>query len=86
MSVYLTVLIQLMKKAGQNKDLSGKDKKQFVLDEIRKQLELPEDIEDLIINLIDILIEVQNGKLVINPKVKDGCMGCYGFLKNKCKK
>jgi len=86
MSVYLTVLIQLMKKAGQNKDLSGKDKKQFVLDEIRKQLELPEDIEDLIINLIDILIEVENHQLIINPKVKKSCLGCYGFLKNKCKK
>jgi len=75
-----------MKKAGQNKDLSGKDKKAFVLDELRKALELPEDIEDLIISLIDILIDVENGKLVINAKVKDGCMGCYGFLKNKCKK
>ena len=86
MSAYLTVLIDLMKKAGQNKELSGKDKKQFVLDEIRKQLELPEDIENLIVSLIDILIEVENGKLVINEKVKDGCLGCYGFLKKKCKK
>jgi len=75
-----------MKKAGNNKDLSGKDKKAFVLDEIRKQLELPEDIENLIISLIDILIDVQNGKLVLNPVVKDGCTGCFGFLKNKCKK
>jgi len=86
MSAYLTVLINLMQKAGQNKDLSGKDKKQFVLDQIRKQLELPNDIEDLIISLIDILIEVENGKLVINPKVKKSCLGCYGFLKKKCKK
>lgn len=86
MSAYLTVLIDLMKKAGHNKELSGKDKKQFVLDEIRKQLELPEDIEELIISLIDILIQVENGQLVINEKVKDGCIGCYGFLKNKCKK
>jgi hypothetical protein len=86
MSAYLTVLIDLMKKAGNNKELSGKDRKAFVLDEIRKQLELPNDIEDLIISLIDILIEVQNGQIVINPKVKEGCIGCYGFLKNKCKK
>ena len=86
MSVYLMVLLDLMKKAGQNKELSGKDKKQFVLDEIKKQLELPNDIEDLIINLIDILIQVQNGKLVINPKVTDGCLGCYGFLKKNCRK
>jgi len=86
MSAYLTVLIDLMKKAGQNKELSGKDKKQFVLDEIKKQLELPEDIENLIISLIDILIEVENGQLIINPKVKKSCLGCYGFLNNKCKK
>lgn len=86
MSAYLTLLIDLMKKAGHNKELSGKDKKAFVLDEIRKQLELPNDIEDLIISLIDILIEVENGKLVINEKVKDGCSGCYGFLKKSCLK
>jgi predicted NACHT family NTPase len=86
MSAYLTVLIDLMKKAGHNKEMSGRDKKAFVIDEIRKQLELPQDIEDLIISLIDILIEVDNGKLVINEKVKNGCLGCYGFLKNKCKK
>ena len=86
MSAYLTVLINLMQKAGQNKDLSGKDKKQFVLDQIRKQLELPNDIEDLIISLIDILIQVENRQLIINPKVKKSCLGCYGFLNNKCKK
>jgi hypothetical protein len=86
MSAYLTVLIDLMKKAGQNKEMSGKDKKALVIDEIRKQLELPHDIEELIISLIDILIEVQNGKLVINEKVKNNCLGCYGFLKKSCRK
>ncbi len=86
MSAYLTVLLDLMKKAGAMKELSGKDKKAFVLDEIRKQLELPNDIEELIISLIDILIQVENGQLVINEKVKDGCLGCYGFLKKKCSK
>lgn len=86
MSAYLTVLIDLMKKAGNNKKLSGKDKKAFVLDEIKKHLELPNDIEDLIISLIDILIKVENGQLVINEKVTEGCTTCFGFLKNKCKK
>lgn len=86
MSAYLTILIDLMKKAGQNKELNGKDKKAFVLFELRKQLELPNDIEDLIISLIDILIQVENGKLIINEKVKHGCLGCYGFLKKNCAK
>lgn len=86
MSVYLTVLIDLMKKAGHNKELSGKDKKAFVLDELKKALELPEDIELLIIAVIDALIDVQNGKLILNPVIKDGCTGCMGFLKKSCKK
>jgi hypothetical protein len=75
-----------MKRAGEMKELSGKDKKAFVLEELKKALELPEDIELLIISVIDALIDVQNGKLILNPVVKDGCTGCYGFLKKSCKK
>ena len=86
MSVYLLATLDLMKKAGEMKDLSGKDKKAYVLDELRKALELPEDIENLIVAVIDALIDVEKGRLVINPVVEKGCTGCIGFLKKSCRK
>jgi hypothetical protein len=86
MSVYLLATLDLMKKAGEMKELSGKDKKAYVMEELRKAIELPEDIENLILAVIDALIDVENGKLVLNPVVEKGCTGCYGFLKKKCSK
>lgn len=86
MSAYFIVTLDLMKKAGAMKELSGKDKKAYVLDELRKALELPEDIENLIVAVIDALIDVEKGKLVINPVVEKGCTGCIGFLKKSCRK
>jgi hypothetical protein len=86
MSAYLLVTLDLMKKAGAMKELSGKDKKAFVLDELRKALELPEDIENLIVAVIDALIDVEKGRLVLNPVVEKGCTGCMDFLKKKCSK
>ena len=86
MSVYLLVTLDLMKKAGAMKELSGKDKKAYVLEELRKAIELPEDIENLIISVIDALIDVEKGRLVLNPVVKKGCTGCMDFLKKSCRK
>lgn len=86
MSAYLLVTLDLMKKAGAMKELSGKDKKEYVLDELRKAIELPKDIEDLLISVIDALIDVEKGKLVLNPVVEKGCTSCMGFLKKKCSK
>ena len=86
MSVYLLATLDLMKKAGEMKDLSGKDKKAYVMEELRKAIELPEDIENLILAVIDALIDVENGKLVLNPVVEKGCTSCYGFLKKSCRK
>ena len=86
MSVYLLATLDLMKKAGEMKELSGKDKKAFVIEELRKAIELPEDIENLILAVIDALIDVENGKLVLNPVVEKGCTGCMDFLKKSCRK
>ena len=86
MSVYLLATLDLMKKAGEMKELSGKDKKAFVIEELRKAIELPEDIENLIVAVIDALIDVEKGRLVLNPVVGKGCTGCIGFLKKSCRK
>lgn len=86
MSAYLVITIDLMKRAGSMSELSGKDKKAFVLDGLRKAIVLPEEIEDLIIAVIDALIDVENGKLVLNPVVKETTSKCLGFIKGKCTK
>ncbi len=86
MSAYLIVLLDLMKKAGTMKGVSGLDKKVFVMNELKKALELPEDIENLILAVIDTLIDVEKGRLVLNPVVKKGASSCLGFIKGKCSK
>lgn len=78
-SLMIQVNIELPKAKGQ-------DKKKWVINKMKEIITLDNYIEDLIISLIDVLIQVENGELVINPKVKDGCIDCFSFLKNKCKK
>jgi hypothetical protein len=66
----LSVLVDLMKQAGQNKKTTGKQKKEWVLTKLREVMNLPDAVEDLIIELIDVLIDVDKHKIVINPAVK----------------
>ena len=71
----LSSLVELMQEA----DLvfkSGKDKKRWVLDKLREELKMDERVEDIIIHVIDILIEVDKGKIRINPKVRAGLFSC----------
>ena len=90
MSAYLIITLDLMKRAGSMNELSGEDKKAFVIDGLRKALELPEDIEELILAVIDALIDVEKGRLVLNPIVKETTSkcrhACWGFIKGKCSK
>ena len=86
MSAYLIITLDLMKRAGSMNELSGEDKKAFVIDGLRKALELPEDIEELILAVIDALIDVEKGRLVLNPIVKEPTSKCLGFIKGKCSK
>jgi len=78
-SLMIQVNIELPKAKGQ-------DKKKWVINKMKEIITLDNYIEDLIISLIDVLIQVENGELVINPKVKDGCIDCFSFLKKNCAK
>lgn len=74
----LSKVIDLMIVATQNKNLtSGEQKKKYVLDAVRSFLEMPEDIEDLIIEFIDIIIKVDKGKLTINQTIKKNFLCCF---------
>ena len=67
---YLSVLVDLMQQAGQNKNTTGKEKKEWVLTKLREVMNLPDAVEDLIVELIDLLIDVDKHRIVINPNVK----------------
>jgi hypothetical protein len=64
-----------MKYVGDVK-MSGQLKKKFVLNKLRDELDLPEILEEFIINIIDTLIQVENGKLVFNKKVQASLFNC----------
>jgi hypothetical protein len=73
----LTIVVNLMMLVGEAKSMSGKDKKKFVLDKLRELIEIDGIVEDLIIEIIDLLIQVENGELVFNKKITSSC--CFPF-------
>jgi len=66
----LSLLIDLMRQAGENKKTTGKQKKEWVIKKMKDVLNLPEIVEELIAELIDLLVDVDGHKIVINPAVK----------------
>lgn len=75
----LWTLIDNMKHLGKFASLSGTEKKELVIATLRHQLDLPDDLEDFIVALIDVLIKVEDGKIVFNKKISTlsyrGCLG-----------
>lgn len=69
-NIVLETLITTMKHIGRLKDIKGENKKKLVLSIIKEQLDLPEHLENFIMSLIDVLIQVEKGKLVFNEKIK----------------
>ena len=69
--IFINSLLTLMKSVGKSDELKGVEKKQFVIKAMRDSLRLPEFLEDILALLIDTIIEVENGKLVINQKIKE---------------
>lgn len=67
--VILDVLTKAMKHIGGFTGLTGSQKKALVLQMIEYELELPEELETLIIALIDVLISVEGGELVFNTRI-----------------
>ena len=66
-------MLGLMHYIGKQKKLSGKDKKKWVMKELEKTITFDNEIEELILFIIDLLIQVENDKLVFNKNVKKIC-------------
>ena len=77
-------MIALMKRASKMKRLSGQEKKHFVMTELARIIPYDNALEEIILDIINLLIEVENGKLTINKDVKDNATKCFDFM--KCKK
>lgn len=69
-------LIHHMVYIGQFNEMKGKEKKEYVMKKLREEMRLEPIIEDLIIGVIDLLIKVEDGELIFNPKIKKGLDKC----------
>lgn len=72
----ISELLKFMSIIGNHKNMSGKEKKEWVLVKLREEMELPDIIEDIIIATIDYIILVDKGQIKINPKIKKNFFKC----------
>ncbi len=84
MKLIFIEMIALMKRASKMKRLSGEEKKHFVMTELARIIPYDNAFEEILLDVIDLLIEVENGKLTINKDVQDKATKCFDFM--KCKK
>jgi len=84
MSKYIIMnLIRLMQQVEELEDLkTGKEKKEYVLDQLKIIMQLEPNIEYLIIEFIDLLIEVDKHNIKFNKDLKP--IKCFDYLKNLC--
>ena len=76
-------LVRLMKVAEELEDLkTGKEKKEYVLDQLKIIMNFDKLIESLIIEFIDLLIEVDKHNITFNKDLKP--IKCFDYLKNLC--
>lgn len=78
--IMLDLLVQTMKDVSVMK-IKGSQKKRLVIELLMDELDMPEIVEDLLENLIDILIQTENGKIVFNKKIKTSLLNCYSSRK-----
>ena len=65
----VSLIIDKMQTAGKFANLTGSQKKLFVIGRILDEIELSPEIEGFISELIDMIIKVDKNQLVINPIV-----------------
>jgi len=84
MKLIFIEMIALMKRASKIKRFSGQEKKHFVMTELARIIPYDNAFEEILLDVIDLLIEVENGKLTINKDVEDKATKCFDIF--KCKK
>tara|TARA_R110001632_G_scaffold163988_1_gene282387 strand:- start:119 stop:358 length:240 start_codon:yes stop_codon:yes gene_type:complete len=75
MDQILNLLVKSMIDVGKM-NITGEAKKRLVLSILFDELEMDSVVEELLEYVIDLLIKVENGKLVFNTKLKQGFLSC----------
>ena len=72
----ISELMKFMSIIGNHKNMTGKEKKDWVLLKLREEMDFPDFIEDLIIATIDYIVLIDKGQIKINPKIKKNFFKC----------
>jgi hypothetical protein len=72
----ISELMKFMSIIGNHKNMTGKEKKDWVLLKLREEMDFPDIIEDLIIATIDYIVLIDKGQIKINPKIKKNFFKC----------
>lgn len=66
----IKILLELMQQAGQINDMTGQQKKLYVMLKLKDGLDIDPILEDFIFDIIDLIINVDKNEIIINPKIK----------------
>ena len=69
------ILGYAMQVAGEETDKRGQEKKEAIVTLMRTLFKDFPVLVDIVPGLIELLLEVQNGRLVLNPRVEQACSG-----------
>jgi hypothetical protein len=69
-------LKMLMLTAGSHSDMTGTQKKEWVLNRLKEMMDFDDALEELIIGIIDLIIDVEKKRIIINPVLKRGLFSC----------
>lgn len=79
------VLQICMQAAGDMKDLSGQEKKEAVVRALQMGIDASDiagPLEGVVLGLVpslcDLIVDVENGQVVINKRLKAGCCSLFG--------
>lgn len=69
MTDILFAVVRLMSFAGSLQELTGHEKKEYVVSEVLMLFDMDEDKDEFVRNIIDVLIKVEKKELIFNKHV-----------------
>lgn len=67
----VSLLIKFMTRIGNHKNLTGDEKKKWVLLRLKEEMDYDENLENIIMEVIDYIVLVDSGSIKINPVIKN---------------
>lgn len=72
----IPTLIKFMSLIGNHKSMTGHEKKQWVLNRLKEEIKIDEQIINIIVEIIDYIILIDKGNIKINPKIEKNFFNC----------